>query len=135
MTESKTFFDTAIFIYALEEKDPNARSLIYERMKQGKVGTSVITLMEYAVGCIKHNKQEDLNKFNSFLKDFMFEIKNIDVEVSIEAAKIRAEYPSFKPMDSLQIASAKVAGADTFCTNDKQLLQYENESIKVIALK
>jgi predicted nucleic acid-binding protein len=65
----------------------------------------------------------------------MFEIKSADREVAVEAAKIRSQYPSFKQMDSLQIACAKVSGASVFYTNDKQLLQYQNDKLKVLKME
>ena len=40
------------------------------------------------------------------------------------AARIRAEYPGFKTVDSLQLAAACVIGCDTFLTNDKQLVRF-----------
>ncbi|WP_044916994.1 type II toxin-antitoxin system VapC family toxin [Butyrivibrio sp. WCE2006] len=135
MTGIKTYFDTAIFIYALELKMKEARDLFTDALQQGTVGTSAITIMEYTTGCFKNGTKEDIDKFNKFLTDLMFEVKNVDREVAVEAARIRAEYPSFKQMDSLQIASANVAGADIFYTNDKQLLQFKDDGMKVIKLE
>ena len=135
MTGNKTYFDTALFIYALEVKLKEARELFSTAMKDGIVGTSAITIMEYTTGCFKNGTQEDVDRFNKFLEVFMFEIKVVDREVAVEAAKIRAQYPSFKQMDSLQLASAKIARANVFYTNDKQLLQFTDRKMKVLKLE
>ena len=133
MTE-KYYFDTAIFIYAIERCNERAKQIITESYQNGKIGTSVITLMEYITGCYKKaSKKESLQSmtmFNELLTNYGFEVKNIDREVVIVAAQIRANYP-FKQMDSLQLASAVVAGADVFYTNDKQLLQFKNNVLEV----
>ena len=71
------------------------------------------------------------DRFVTFLQDAMFEIKVVDAEVSMEAAKIRGTYPYFKALDALQLASAIVAGADIFYTNDKQLLQFKHNHLIV----
>ncbi|MBQ9209809.1 MAG: PIN domain-containing protein [Oscillospiraceae bacterium] len=39
------------------------------------------------------------------------------------AARLRAEYSSFKAMDSLHLSAACHSGCDLFLTNDKQLTQ------------
>ena len=52
----------------------------------------------------------------------------------LTAAGIRAEYPGYKSMDALQLASALAAHADVFYTNDKQLLSYSSKKMKVIGL-
>jgi predicted nucleic acid-binding protein len=134
MTGSKIYFDTAIFIYALELKLKAARDLFLSAMQEGTIGTSTITIMEYTTGCYKNGTKEDIDRFHKFLNDLIFEIKVIDTQTAEEAARIRAQYPYFRQMDSLQIASAKVAGADIFYTNDKQLLQYRDDNMKVLKL-
>ena len=72
------------------------------------------------------------DRFRSFLEDMAFEIKSVDADVAMEAARIRGKYPGFKTCDALQIASAVAADADTFYTNDHQLLQYDEEGITVV---
>ena len=62
--------------------------------------------------------------FFSFLADCSIEIRAIDKVTAMKAAKIRAEYKFFKPMDALQLAAACQAGCSLFLTNDRQLLQF-----------
>lgn len=121
----KSFFDTSIFIYALENNSITARNLFQQAITEGIVGTSTITIMEYATGCLKHGKIERLNSFRYFLTSLMFEVVPVDDTIALKAADIRANYQFFKPMDALQLATAFVSKADVFYTNDKQLLQYQ----------
>ena len=122
----KSFFDTSIFIYALENNSAAAaKNLFQQALIEGSLGTSTITLMEYATGCFKHGKIERLNNFRYFLKSLMFEVISVNDAVAIEAAGIRSKYQFFKQMDALQLAAAVVSEADVFYTNDKQLSQFK----------
>jgi predicted nucleic acid-binding protein len=76
-----------------------------------------------------------VTRFRQFLRQCDFEIHLIQEETAFTAAKIRADYPAFKQMDALQLASAIVAEADVFYTNDKQLLQFAHERMKVVGFE
>ena len=128
----KLYFDTSILIYALENGSAQARNLLEDSMRQGVVGISVVTIMEYCTGCMRHNRTDMVTRFRQFLRKCGFEIHLIQEETAFTAAKIRADYPAFKQMDALQLASAIVAEADVFYTNDKQLLQFSHERMKVV---
>mgnify|MGYP002865498133 CR=1 FL=1 len=131
----KSYFDTSIFIYALENGSVQARSLLDRSMEHGEVGISVITIMEYCAGCIRHGRSDMVTRFRHFLRNRDFEIHWIQEKTAFTAAKIRADYPAFKQMDALQLASAIVAEADVFYTNDKQLLQFAHNRMKVVGLE
>ena len=133
--EMKSYFDTSIFIYALENGSAKARSLLDRSMEYGEVGTSVITIMEYCAGCIRHDRPDMTTRFQHFLRNRHFEIHWIQEDTALTAAKIRADYPSFKQMDALQLASAITAEADVFYTNDKQLLQFAHDRMKVVGFE
>ena len=128
----KSFFDTSIFIYALENNSIEARNLFQQALTEGIVGTSTISIMEYAVGCFKCEKIERLNNFRRFLKALMFEVVPVDDAIAFKAAEIRAKYKFFKPMDALQLATAFVSKADVFYTNDKQLLQHKEIAVELL---
>lgn len=129
----KSFFDTSIFIYALENNSIVARNLFQKALHEGIIGTSTITIMEYATGCLKYGKIERLHNFRHFLKTLMFEVVTVDDVIALRAAEIRANYQFFKPMDALQLATAFVSRADVFYTNDKQLLQYKEVAIELLS--
>ncbi len=126
---NKSFFDTSIFIYALENDSEIARDLFQQAITVGAVGTSTITLMEYATGCFKHDRLDILNNFQRFLNALMVEVVPVNDVIAFKAAEIRSNYSSFKQMDALQIATAVVSGANVFYTNDKQLLQFQEIAV------
>ena len=126
---NKSFFDTSIFIYALENDSEIARDLFQQAITVGAVGTSTITLMEYATGCFKHDRLDILNNFQRFLNALMVEVVPVNDVIALKAAEIRSNYSSFKQMDALQIATAVVSGANVFYTNDKQLLQFQEIAV------
>ena len=49
--------------------------------------------------------------------------------IAFKAAEIRSRYEAFKQMDTLQLATAVVSGANVFYTNDKQLLQFREIAV------
>ena len=126
---NKSFFDTSIFIYALENDSEIARDLFQQAITVGAVGTSTITLMEYATGCFKHDRLDILNNFQRFLNALMVEVVPVNDVIAFKAAEIQSNYSSFKQMDALQIATAVVSGANVFYTNDKQLLQFQEIAV------
>ena len=101
MTVKKSFFDTSIFIYALESGSAIARNLFEQSITDGIVGTSTITLMEYATGCFKHNRLDILENFQRFLRVIKCEVVPINGEIAIKAAEIRGRYEAFKQMDGI----------------------------------
>ena len=54
------------------------------------------------------------------------ELHPVTAEIADEAARIRASTNLLLP-DAIHVATAVVAGADAFLTNDRQLLRAENE--------
>ena len=69
------------------------------------------------------------NNFKNFLRTLKFEVVPVNDEIALKAAEIRSNYPFFKQMDVLQLATACVLGANVFYTSDKQLLQFEELAI------
>lgn len=132
----KVFLDTAPIIYFLERSD-----LYYEKMKSFfqfvidhdiALYTSAITYEEYEVGPLRKDNQALISAFERFIRDMEIHVINIDPAVASYAASIRVEYPGYKAMDSLQIASAFSAGCDLFLTNDKQLRQTHQITCKTV---
>lgn len=128
----KVFVDTAPFIYFIE-KDIN-NPVYYEKVKNFfKNGyensvefvTSVITMEEYFVFPYKNKDYSSIEMFNRLVETTDMEIIEISQEIAKKAAKIRAEYKSFKAMDALQLAVACFEKCDLFLTNDKQLRQFK----------
>ena len=123
------FLDTAPLIYFLDKNSPlcPTTAKMFSQMVQNDYGlfTSSVTCMEYLVYPYKNKDDNAVNIFWDFLGDANIYICNINKEIAEKAARIRAEYQSFKAFDSLQLASACSMGCDLFLTNDKQLRQFE----------
>ena len=137
MTEfNRAFADTCSFIYYLErnptyyEATKGFFSLCYSTAKV--LVTSAVTIEEYSIVPYRNSDYELLTDFNRFLSDMKIQVLNIDRVVADRAAQIRAAYPSFKPMDALQLAAAVQIGCDLFLTNDRQLRQFTELPVLLI---
>ena len=130
----KVFFDTAPFIYFLENDGDfkaKAKKLISDCEKADFV-TSTVTVSEYLTGAFKNEDEQNVSDFKNTIVDYDFEVIPIDWDIAEEAARIRAKYSGFKMMDSLQLASAKVSGCDAFISNDLQLKQYSDVKVLIV---
>lgn len=128
---NKVFLDTAPFIYFIEKDSNNPQ--YFDNMKQffeegyrenKEFLTSVITMAEYFVFPYLNQKMSYIDNFHRLVDTLDMEIAEVDQEIAKKAAQIRAQYKSFKAMDTLQLATACVTGCDLFLTNDKQLKQF-----------
>ena len=123
----RIFLDTAPLIYFLDNDENYAekmRQIFYDALTSGaKIITSAVTVTEYLTYPLRIGNIESVNVFFEFMNDAGIKVQPIDIRTAVKAAEIRAEYTSFKPMDSLQLASACINRCDIFLTNDKQLCQ------------
>lgn len=124
----KVFLDTAPLIYLLDN-DANyiqkVRDIFTELLEAGiPIVSSVITCEEYLVFPFRTNNREKIAAFREFVSDCGIVLRNNDRAAAEKAAMIRAEYPHFKGMDALQLASACLSGCDVMLTNDNQLKQF-----------
>ena len=129
MTECrKVFVDTAPFIYFLDDSPVFADIVngVFERLLTDDIPmvTSVLTCEEYLVYPYRKNMWEKIDAFFAFARECGIPFIPVSLDIAKQAARIRADYPAFKPMDSLQLAAAVVSGCDLFLTNDNQLRQF-----------
>ncbi len=137
MTElGRVYLDTAPLIYYLQKDDnffeQTRQIFINLRRKNVEFISSDLTIAEYSVHPYREQKFELIRAFDDFLRLADVEIISTNKLIARKAAKIRAKYDKFKPMDSLQLATAVLSCCDTFFTNDKQLRQFDE--IKVMTL-
>ena len=134
---SKVFVDTAPIIYFLDEDvhfGEKARLIFEEILSEGKqIISSSVTCLEYLVYPYRNGNQEKVDVFFEFAEREGLSLISITVDIAKIAAKIRAEYTSFKAMDAIQLAVAMTTGCDVFLTNDDQLKQYKG--IKVLTVE
>ena len=131
----KVFFDTAPFIYYLEDDGEfySKAEKIFIDVRRGDYVTSTVTVGEYLTGAFKNNDEQKASDFRNTITDYDFEVIPISWDIAEEAARIRAKYKGFKMMDSIQLAAAKLEDCDLFVTNDRQLKQYDG--IEVITIE
>lgn len=134
----KVFIDTAPIIYYLQNSElffANMRTF-WKKYNECDYVTSAITVTEYLTYPYKQGNMKLIDSFYAFINDMDIQVKSIDGRIAEKAAHIRAEYPSFKTMDALQLATACIEGCDLFLTNDKQLRQFkEVKSVTVDELE
>ena len=137
MTEfNKVFVDTAPFIYLIEKSDLYLQTtedfFNYCLDNDKTILTSVITVEEYSVMPYRDNNTNLVADFHRLISATDTEVFCIDEKTADKAAQIRAKYKGFKAMDSLQLASAVINGADLFLTNDKQLKQFDEITVLTV---
>ena len=125
----KIFLDTTPIIYLLDN-DKNfgeKTSKIFSALSEQNVKfvSSFITVAEYLVYPYRLKNDSLVKTFWDLVNENKMILYSIGHWEAIKAAKIRAEYKHFKPMDSLQLATAILHGCDLFLTNDKQLKQFQ----------
>jgi len=127
---SKVFIDTAPLVYYLQKNEnyfAKVKNIFLELDYMGaSFALSDITITEYSVFPYKNNRIDLIYTLNNFINKSKADILHTTRDVADRAAKIRAEYPFFKTMDSLQLAFAFVDRCDLFLTNDKQLKQFKD---------
>jgi len=121
----KLFFDTAPFIYLIENHPEFAnkvKSLITRAITNGDhLVTSVVTISEFGVKPTKDNRLDLIEKFEQLLSKLNVEILVIDQSAAKKAYELRAKYKFLKGMDAFQIALSLNSKCDKFITNDKKL--------------
>ena len=128
----KIFLDTSPIIYLLDsDKNFGEKTAeIFSQLSEQNVKffSSVITIEEYLVYPYRKNNELMIKSFWDLVTENKIILYSINWNEANKAAKIRAEYKFFKPMDALQLAVASLHGCDLFLTNDKQLKQFQEIS-------
>ena len=132
--KDKVFFDTAIFIYALEAGLKEAQDILENAIASDSAVTSTITLMEYSTGAFRRNDKDSLKRFQRFLEDNYIAVTEISRKIALRAGELRGEHSSLKSMDALQLACAIENKCDVFYTNDIRLKRINLPEIEVRTL-
>jgi len=136
MTDSKIFFDTAPFIYLLEDHPEyytKVNNFINQVSFDSIFETSVISYMEFCVKPFKNERFELIDDLNNLLKSLNCKPTEISLEIAETAYKFRAKYKFLKGMDSLQIATAFNKKCNIFLSNDIPLKQIEEIKVVIIS--
>ena len=128
----RIFFDTSPLIYFLDANSifkPQMDKIFYELLNNSsQFITSTVTVEEFLVFPYRNEDNAAVKSFWTFINEGNINVLEIDVNIAVEAAKIRAEYRHFRAMDALQLAAAICSGCDLFLTNDKQLKHFDKIS-------
>jgi predicted nucleic acid-binding protein len=129
--------DTAPFIYFLQESAPFSPAVapLFAAIQRGeKRGlSSFVTLLEILVRPIKENRQDLVREYSEILLSAdCFELVEVGRAVATEAAGIRASY-GFKTADAIQLATARLSGADAFLTNDTELSRFVELDVVLVS--
>lgn len=118
--------DTNIFICALNKKDSrqekSLKILVQIKEKNIKVSISVLVLEEFFIRIYKQNQEENISSLLDFISmGNMVAVLDVNKELALQAAKLRAQYSSLRTPDAIHLASAIEAGANIFITTDRRL--------------
>ena len=129
--------DTVVFVYFLEQHPvhyPAAEGL-FRRMEAGDISgvMSSLVFTELLVPAYRAGDVERAETLIHLLTHFPhLEVKPLSVEISAEAARLRAASGMRTP-DAIHAATAMKAGASAIITNDKAFLRL-SESIDILLL-
>lgn len=118
--------DTNIFIFALDhpgESGEKAGSLL-EHIKHvsPKVFISVLTIHEFFIKVYKEGRGKDTDKLFDFISmGGLASLVDINREIALVAAKIRATHPHVRAPDAIHLATALQSKAKIFITTDRRL--------------
>ncbi|TAH48818.1 MAG: PIN domain-containing protein [Chloroflexota bacterium] len=127
--------DTAPLISFIAREAPYADLLraLFGAIADGKIiaVTLTVTLVEVLVRPLRENNAELAMQY----RDILTHSANLTAfplsdEIALRAAELRARL-NLRTPDAIQVATALVAGADTFITNDKHL-RVPNELKRIV---
>ena len=134
----KVFFDTAPFIYLIENNPTfyqTVDDLIFELVKNNVVfHTSVLTQTEFSVQPMKLHRFDLITDYETLLSEMAFEVHPISLSIAKRAAELRSKYVSLKTLDALQLATALEAACNQFITNDKGLKKVDENDMKIVVI-
>jgi predicted nucleic acid-binding protein len=120
---SRVFFDTNLFIYMFEGREPfRSRVLdIRKRMieRGDRIVTSTMTLGEVLVKPTKLGQTSLIEEYDRAIRATS-EVVSFDGHIAWRYATLRATH-TLRSADAIQLACAAHKGVDLFITNDKQL--------------
>lgn len=116
--------DSNVLIYALEGSGPEAKAAgaLLDAMAAGSCSgvMSTLGLVEILVGPARQEGDALVQRYADELVSLEgLDVAGIDRDTSVEAAHLRAAGMSLA--DAIHLATAEIAGAGTFVTNDRRI--------------
>ena len=132
---SLIYWDTMLFIYWLEANPSHVRQVekIYNRMEErgDQLCTSVFTVGEVLTGTYKTAGADEVKKIREYFESPAVRLLPFNTDVADRYARIRVRW-KVSPADAIHLASAAVAGADLYISNDASLKKLSIEGISFI---
>jgi len=137
----KVFIDTSPIIYHIEGNLQYGKlaELLFNLVDDEKIRMVISATVLSECLVLPFRKQED-NLVATYLELLLYsdQVIRVDInsEVALKIAKLRADNPSLKHPDASNIAAAMYAKCDFFITNDEKLLKVQGlNQLKVILLE
>jgi len=133
---SRIAIDTNAFIY-LMERHPKYFDVVRELFNAVEIGkvyavSSMLLVTEVLTKPLKDGNKGLADQYLAFVGTFPnLGLREIDQNVAIRAAKLRARY-GFKTPDALFLATAMEEKAEAFITNDVRLQKMEDIEIMLL---
>lgn len=137
LKERKYYFDTNIFIYALEDSKEFRNQILslfsHIKKTKSKIFTSELTLAECLVKPYANNDVFSIRNYENNIKDSQdLKLSTITKEILKKASENKAIFHNKLP-DAIHIATAVFYECDYFITNDLGINEPNN--LKKIILK
>jgi len=133
----KAVIDTRFLIHSMASQDDQferwAKLMLETLQNQGNLGTvpSIVILEFYKFELENLGKEIAESRVNSLLK-LDLKIRNLDIPIAIEAAKLRCKYAELPTADAIIAATAIAMGCDYVLTDDRHIKQIKETKTKWI---
>ena len=133
---SLVYLDSAPLIYFIEEQERFC-SLVEPVIKAVNRGekrafTSFITLLEVLVRPLEQKRADLVKRYQELLLgNPNLRMAPMERSIAEEAARVRAAY-RFRIPDAIQLATAKLGGAEVYLTNDEKLRTFRELPVVVL---
>ena len=118
----KIFWDTNLFIYLWEKKSHfQEMSALTAFVEAGHhtLATSTLTLGEILVHPSRSGREDLVLRYHGAMQRLV--LIPFESEAAVCFAKLRADHPSLRPPDAIQLACAMTGRCELFLTNDDRL--------------
>ena len=121
----RVYLDANIFINAVEGFAPYDAILreMFTLIEQRsiRVATSEITLAEVLVLPLRENRSDLADTYHGLLSPTgPIQVVSVSREILVRSAELRAQ-AALKPFDAIHVATARIAKADVFLSDDRRL--------------
>jgi len=128
--------DSCILIYFLEAHPVYgpASKTVMQMIEKGEVKgmSSAVAFLEVMVGVYRAKPSHLADKYYALLREFpRLEWVELDFEIADQAAQIRSQYNVSTP-DAIQLATARLGGADALISNDRGLARVKGSKVLIL---